>query len=139
MKPEKMALLQKSWGRFVASGNNIGISFYERMFAAYPSIRPLFRDNIREQSVKLMNMLNIVVNGIFNLADLEESLLALGARHRQFGVEDQDYAIVRECLLATLKEGLGEEFTDEIRCAWIEAYELIATIMIRGANAATES
>lgn len=138
MTPEKLALLQRSWDRFVAGGNNPGIRFYERMFAAYPSVRPLFREDIQGQAVKLMNMLNIVVNGIHDISELEESLLALGVRHRRLGVADEDYAIVRECLLATLEEGLGEAFTGEIRAAWVEAYEIIASIMIRGASAAEE-
>lgn len=32
-------------------------------------------------------------------------------------------------LLATLKEGLGEKFTSEIRAAWIVVFRLIATTM----------
>lgn len=135
MSPHELALLQKSWGRFVSHGNDAGISFYKRMFAAYPSIRPLFGEGLHEQALKLMNMLNIVINGMHNLAALEESLLELGAKHRQYGVEDEHYVIVGECLLATLEEGLDEEFTEEVRAAWVRAYEIIADIMMRGARA----
>jgi hemoglobin-like flavoprotein len=60
-------------------------------------------------------------------------LKQLGARHSGYGVQDDHYGKVATALLGTLEEGLGEEFTPELRGAWTEAYLLISSLMRRGA------
>ena len=43
---------------------------------------------------------------------------------------------VGECLLWTLKEGLGELFTTEVEKAWTAIYTIVADVMIEGGKAA---
>ena len=60
---------------------------------------------------------------------------ALGQRHVGYGVQEQDYAVVGEALLWTLGQGLGEDFTDEVKQAWTETYTTLAGVMIEASKA----
>jgi len=51
-------------------------------------------------------------------------------------VRTEHYATVGSALLWTLEQGLGEQFTPEVREAWTAAYGLLAQVMQQGAEAA---
>ena len=58
----------------------------------------------------------------------------MGERHVSYGVKAEHYDIVGATLLWTLEQGLGDNFTDEVKEAWTIAYGLIAGTMIDAAN-----
>jgi hemoglobin-like flavoprotein len=51
---------------------------------------------------------------------------------RKVTVTDSHYGSVGATLLWTLEQGLGSEWTPEVKAAWNEAYSLLAGVM-RGA------
>jgi hemoglobin-like flavoprotein len=55
----------------------------------------------------------------------------------QYGVEDRHYATVGEALLWTLEQGLGKDFTAEVREAWASAYGLLSRTMMDAASEMT--
>jgi methyl-accepting chemotaxis protein len=63
---------------------------------------------------------------------ISDTLYGLGQRHVGYGVKDQHFTTVAHALIWTLEQGLGDAYTDDVRDAWIEAYELIAGIMKDG-------
>ena len=107
--------------------------FYKHLFTLDPSLRPLFKGDIVHQSRMLMSMLGAAVNGLTNLEALVPVVRQLGARHVNYGVEDEHYATVGSALLWTLGEGLGEKFTPAVRDAWTAAYGLLSSVMLLGA------
>ena len=60
---------------------------------------------------------------------------SLGQRHERYGARDADYETVGAALLWTLEQGLGAAFTPEVRGAWAQAYDLLATTMKAAAAA----
>jgi hemoglobin-like flavoprotein len=58
----------------------------------------------------------------------------MGTKHGSYGVQEQHYGTVGACLLWTLEQGLGADFTPAVRDAWIAAYDLLAGTMKRGAR-----
>lgn len=107
--------------------------FYKRLFTLDPSLRPLFKGDMVHQSRMLMAMLGAAVNGLINLEALVPVLRQLGARHVNYGVQDEHYATVGNALLLTLDKCLGEKFTPAVREAWTAAYGLLSCIMLLGA------
>jgi hemoglobin-like flavoprotein len=100
--------------------------FYERLFAANPSLRPLFKNDMRIQGVKLMTTIALVV---YNLPDPSQVLPAirdLAVRHVEYGVKPADYDTLRDALLWTLGQVLGEDFTPAVREAWTLCYDELA-------------
>lgn len=129
MTPTQIALIQKSFDKVRPIADEAGALFYERLFSIDPPLRNLFKGDMDEQAHKLMVTLAAVVDGLDNLGAIVPDVHALGARHRRYGVKDRDYDTVGQALLWTLEQGLGGDFTPDVRAAWTAAYTLVATTM----------
>ncbi len=66
---------------------------------------------------------------------LVETLHGMGKKHAGYGVTAEMYPWVGECLLATLAELAGDDWTPEIEGAWTDAYGAISSLMLEGAEA----
>jgi hemoglobin-like flavoprotein len=136
MTPRQVQLVQASFSNVRLMADAAARLFYHRLFTLEPALKPLFRSDITEQGRKLMAMLGFAVRGLARPEAILPGLAELGRRHAGYGVEDRHYAIVGSALLWTLEQGLGEEFTDELKQAWADAYELIASAMKQAATEA---
>ncbi len=108
--------------------------FYGRLFELDPSLRSLFKDDIKEQGKKLMAVLKLAVKGLDDLEKLVPVVQELGRRHAGYGVKDRDYDTVAAALIWTLGQGLQEHFTPEVEKAWVEIYTLLADTMKAAAS-----
>jgi hemoglobin-like flavoprotein len=129
MTPEQVVLVQTSWEKVVPISDTAAELFYGRLFETDPSLKPLFKGDMKEQGRKLMTMITTVVRGLKNLGALVPAVKDLGRRHSGYGVKDEHYAIVGECLIWTLDKGLGPDFTPDTKVAWITAYSILADTM----------
>jgi hemoglobin-like flavoprotein len=127
--PRDIALVQSSWKQVQPAAAQAAAMFYGRLFLLDPSVRPLFRGDLREQGTKLMSMISVAVNALARIETLVPAVQALGRRHAGYGVEDRHYDTVEAALLWTLEQGLGEAFSDETRQAWRAAYGMLASTM----------
>lgn len=103
--------------------------FYSKLFKNDPSLRPLFKGDMKEQGIKLMKMLAIAVNSLGNMKALVPMLQDLGRRHVGYGVTSEMYNTVGDTLLETLEAALGPSFTQGIRHSWMQVYETVAAVM----------
>jgi hemoglobin-like flavoprotein len=134
MTPERRQLVTESWKKLAPNATLVGQIFYRRLFEIDPDLRPLFAATILDEQIrKLTTMLDLIVHWLDVPERLVPVLKQLGARHSGYGVQDDHYGKVATALLGTLEEGLGAEFTPELRGAWTEAYLLISSLMRRGA------
>ena len=135
MTPEEIKMVKASWAKVVPISDQAAELFYSRLFEVYPEVKPLFKtDDMKEQGRKLMAMIGTAVNGLDNLEPLLGAVKDLGKRHVDYGVKDEDYDKVAECLIWTLNQGLGDEFTDELEAAWVKTYTAVADVMKDGAS-----
>lgn len=135
MTPRQIALVNESWNSVQSLSDAAAQLFYARLFALDPSLRPMFRGELREQGRKLIAMISVAVNGLSRIETLVPVIEALGRRHAGYGVKDEHYVTVAEALLWTLQQALGERFTGEVREAWTAAYGLLAETMQGAARA----
>nr|XP_023875833.1 non-symbiotic hemoglobin 2-like [Quercus suber] len=56
----------------------------------------------------------------------EVPLMHLGSVHLKKGVVDSHFEVMKEALLRTIKEAVGESWSDEMGGAWGEAYDQLA-------------
>jgi hemoglobin-like flavoprotein len=138
MTPEQHVMVRESWQRFRPRLGELGLRFYEQLFALDPTVAHLFQDtDLVVQEEKLLAMFAEILRALDRPVELVGELKALGVRHAGYGVKDGDYASVGSALLWLLAQVLGDEFTSELREAWSEAYLLSAGIMRRGAARAS--
>ena len=136
MTSREITLIQESFRQVLPGLDSAATLFYARLFELDPSLRPMFRGDMKEQGRKLMQMLALAVTSLSQLDKLVPAVRAMGARHAGYGVREEHYATVGAALLWTLEKGLGPSFTDEVRVAWTNAYTLLADTMIDAARTA---
>jgi hemoglobin-like flavoprotein len=134
MTPEQVQLVQNSWEQVVPIADDAAELFYGRLFELDPSLKPLFKGDMKEQGRKLMKIITMVVRGLQKFDQLKLHVWQLGRRHTAYGVKKSHYQTVATALLWTLEQGLGAAFTPQVKVAWVEAYTIIAGVMQNGAD-----
>ena len=129
MTPQQIELVQTSFKKVVPIAGTAADLFYNRLFEIAPEVRPMFPQDMKEQKVKLMAMLGTAVSNLHKLDEILPAVKALGQRHKGYGVAATHYAPVGTALLWTLEQGLGPEFTPEVKAAWTETYTALAGVM----------
>jgi nitric oxide dioxygenase len=122
MNTAQQELVRASFARLAVIPEVAGALFYERLFASKPSFRPLFKNDMRVQGVKLMTMLAMVVYNLPEPGHILPAIRDLAVRH----VKLADYDALREALLWTLQQALGEDFTPADEEAWTICYDELA-------------
>jgi hemoglobin-like flavoprotein len=135
MTPAEKDLVQSTFAKLVPIADQAAAMFYGRLFEEDPSLRPLFKTDLRVQGQKLMQMISFCVKGLDALDQLVPAVQGLGRRHAGYGVTAAHYETVGGALLWTLEMGLGEDFTPDVKAAWTTVYTLLATTMKAAAPA----
>jgi hemoglobin-like flavoprotein len=130
MTPNQIDLVQSSFAKVADIADVAAELFYGRLFEIAPEVQPLFRGDMREQGRKLMTTLGVVVGGLKNLDAIASAAKALAVKHVSYGVKAADYKPVGEALIWTLEKGLGEDFSPEVKTAWVSAYGVLSGVMI---------
>ncbi len=140
MNPEQITLVQNTFKHIQPIAETAAGLFYNRLFELDPSLRPMFKNDIKEQGKKLMQALAFVVKGLKRPDTIIPVIQDLGRGHVHYGVKDAHYDTVGASLLWTLEKGLGEEaWTAEVEEAWTAAYGLISHVMKEAASEVTEA
>ncbi|XOV70620.1 MAG: globin family protein [Verrucomicrobiota bacterium] len=134
---EEITQVQASWEKCIPISEKAAELFYGKLFELDPELRSLFTSDIKEQGKKLMTMITVAVRGLSDLEKIVDDVKALGVRHVQYGVKDAHYDTVGEALLWTLDQGLGEDFTPELKESWTKVYLLLAGTMKEAAAASS--
>jgi nitric oxide dioxygenase len=106
--------------------------FYKRLFELAPELRQMFKGDMGLQAKKFSDMLAWVVAHLEQPDELSKELHALGARHRDYGVQIDHYAPLGSALIWMFQHTLGDRFTSEMEEAWLEAYAFISFEAERG-------
>jgi len=137
MTPKQIELVQGSWKKVLPIADTAAELFYGKLFSLDPSLKPLFKGDLKDQGRKLMSMIGTAVYGLTRLDEIVPAVQALGVRHAGYGVKPVHYATVATALLWTLEKGLGDAFTPEVKESWVGAYTLLAKTMQDAAAMAT--
>lgn len=115
--------------------------FYKRMFAAHPELLNTFNVSHQERGEQQQALARAVYAYAANIEN-PESLMAvlqgIANKHASLGVRPEQYPIVGEHLLASIKEVLGDAATDDIISAWAQAYGNLADILMGMESELTE-
>lgn len=129
MTPEQIELVKSSWAKVLPIADTAAELFYGKLFNLDPSLKPLFKGDMKEQGRKLMKMINTAVSSLDRLDAVLPGVQQLGIRHIAYGVKDEHYDTVGAALLWTLEAGLGEAFTTDTKAAWATVYGALADTM----------
>jgi len=127
--PQQKLLVQESFTKVEPIADQAAELFYGKLFEYDPSLKKLFKGDMKEQGQKLMATLKIAVKSLDDIESLIPVLQNLAIKHIDYGVSADDYTPVGNALIFALKTGLGSGFTPDLRAAWVEVYSTIATVM----------
>jgi nitric oxide dioxygenase len=134
--PEQIALVERTLEAIRPVFDDMVADFYRRLFAADPSVVPMFTTEPAVQRAKLAAELDQVMRSIRH----HEAFLAragvLGRQHQAYGVRPRHYATARVALMAALAGALGEQWTEPVAAAWSAAYDLTTEAMLAAGTAA---
>ena len=91
MTPEQIDLVRKSFARVSVDDDSLAADFYDRLFAADPSTRAMFKTDMAVQRVKFMRELEEIIRTIGDFDAFVAHLSDLGTRHVGYGVRPVHY------------------------------------------------
>jgi nitric oxide dioxygenase len=94
----------------------------------------VFKGDRRARFQKYISIVSATVRGLGNEETLLSAVRALGVRHARFAASDFHLASVGQALIWSLEKSLRNDFTPEVRSAWIAACEELSQTM-RGSGA----
>lgn len=134
LSSREIQLVQDTFAKVAPIAETAAEIFYSRLFEIDPELKSLFKTDIKEQGRKLMTMLAAAVNGLNDLNALVPVVQDLGKRHVGYGVKEDHYDKVAAALLYTLEKGLGDDWNEEVKSAWVSVYTILATTMKNAAS-----
>ena len=100
--------LETTFDLVAPRGEELMDIFYARLFAAAPSVTPLFDGtDLRRQKAMLLSALVLVRKSLRDMDAMVPTLRELGARHVGYGAKPEHYLVVGEVLIASLAEVAG--------------------------------
>lgn len=130
MTSAQKQLVRETFPRILESAVPIGLLFYGRLFDLEPSLRRMFKNDMRLQTRKLMETLNVAVESLDNLDAIRLRLSTLGKRHaEEYQVQSHHYELLRSALLWAFGHALEAEFHQDVKDAWSAVITEINQIM----------
>jgi hemoglobin-like flavoprotein len=132
-------MLEQSFDLVAPQGDELMTTFYDKLFEAAPSVRPLFAHvDMERQRQALLNMLLVLRESLRDLEDIVPDLEELGSRHIEYGAQAEHYPVVGEVLIGAMAQVAGDAWKPEYTSAWQEAYQVVQDVMLSGAAARAE-
>ena len=121
--------LQASLHYLLQEEERFSTVFYNKVFGKAPFVKDLFMNNIQEQGRLLTHMLGSIVYSLSRPQYLKMGLKSLGQNHVRYGVKNEYYPVVKEAMLETIPEILGEHYNERVGQAWEMAMDFIIDAM----------
>jgi len=131
--PEQAAVIKSTAPVLAQYGEVITRKFYHDMLENNPELKNVFNNTHQatgHQARALAGAVYAYAANIDELGNLSEAVELICHKHASLYIQPQQYEIVGENLLKTIKAVLGDAATDEIMDAWGAAYWQLADIMI---------
>jgi len=133
---EEMKLVRESFDRVRPIANFLASQFYNRLFDLVPETRSLFKRNAAaDQYRMLMTGLATLIREADRPDKFSSFAQGLAIRHVSFGVTPDHYEAAAQALIETLQQGLGSDFTGDVRRAWSSFCGALFTEMRHAASA----
>ncbi|MBI4890580.1 MAG: hemin receptor [Acidobacteria bacterium] len=129
-------MIRDSYEQIRTFDEAVFLLFYGRMFELDPTIRPMFRHDMKEQAKKLIQTLDLVVDSLDRMEALKPRLAELGRSHAGYGVKPHHYETLAAALLWAFGQALSAGFPAEVRAAWRAVLAELSAEMIAAGEGA---
>lgn len=128
MTTDQIKLVKRSWKIMMGIDPLLlGETFYSKLFADHPELRSLFPKEMKEQYIKLTDMMSSIIMRLDHPD--QDNIAEMGLRHIQYGVKPAHYKMVGEAMIWMLSKALGSEWDHATATAWLQCYEELTLAM----------
>lgn len=127
-------LIKESFDQILMESSSFADAFYNKLLQSNPSIRALFKGDMRTQSKKLLHMLWSVVYSLEHPEKLELFLVHYGKLHKSYGVKPDYFEPFKATLFWALEQKLSasQKFSPETKKAWSLLFDEMTRLMQQG-------
>ena len=125
--------LKESFEWFVPCGPALIGKVMRQLADDHPGIRAMFPDDVSNLNRKIFDTMKQVMSRIDRFETLEKPLADLGVKCDAEGAVAAHYAIVRDELLAAMRELSGDDWSVQLDVDWTELLDAVSGAMIAGA------
>src|SRR5690349_9153094 len=108
MTTESANRIRESFRLLAPQLDQVTRDVYDRIFAARPETRSLFRIDMQTQRQHLGAAFGLIVRNLTMLDALAGSFQQLGADHARAGVRPEHYPLVRDAMIGAIERALRE-------------------------------
>ncbi len=129
----EISLIKATREKILKNKLEVRRSFYNKIFEIAPETKSLFREGFLTFE-SLPDSFEFMYQHLDNLTEVKTEIKRLGLKHKTYKVKPKHYPVVREALIWTFQQYLGNDFTVELREAWIKIFNYMSKTMILGAK-----
>ncbi|RPE02301.1 NO-inducible flavohemoprotein [Candidatus Pantoea deserta] len=129
---QTIATVKSTLPAIAAVGPALTARFYDRMLTQHPELKNVFNMNNQRSGAQREALFNAICAygaNLDNLAALLPAVEKIAQKHASLAISPEQYAIVGENLLATIKELMDPG--EEVLAAWGRAYGVLADVFIQ--------
>ncbi|KAF5115759.1 hypothetical protein DV495_002664 [Geotrichum candidum] len=133
LTPDQISVIKATIPVLKEGGVTLTTKFYENMLNEKPEVRPFFNPAHQASGMQpkaLAHSLLLYATYIDDLGKLSDLVERIVSKHVTLLIQPDQYPIVGEYLIRTMKEVLGDLATDEVIGAWTAAYGDLANLLI---------
>ena len=126
--------IAESAQRILTGNDLISKLFYDKYLTRYPEIGWFFLETDMAHQAAMLRMALMMAEQYYRnrYKAMDDYLKVIGYRHKRRGVPTDLYADWRDCMLDTLKEFHGDDWSDALETEWAEAIDLAVSLMLKG-------
>lgn len=133
--PEQAVRLNNSFHVVSGQLDRLIELFYERLFAAAPSVRAMFPASLEGQRRHMTQAVLLVAQNMEQLENLREPLVKMGEAHDGYGAQEDHFPVVRDAMIQALAHVTGPSWNDVLAQDWRQALDTVSGFMIEGLRA----
>jgi len=138
MTPKQIKTVHESFQKLIPIVAEVGEAFYAKLFEIAPEARELFshafsnRGNKAQVISEVVNrhLRSLLTRSVTNTrVTISPAMRELGRRHVQYNITPAHFAKMKEALIWTLEQKLGDDFPPEVKDVWSSAFDNVALMM----------
>jgi hemoglobin-like flavoprotein len=130
MTEKEILLIKSSWKIFrQIEPTVLGDLFYGHLLHKNSSLASVFKYSLERQSLLLIDFLNTIIFRLEDLGSMQSKIKELAELYASYGITPKYYPYISDALMFTIEKGIGKDWNDEIKNAWINGNEEVNRLM----------
>lgn len=134
MDQQQIKRLESSFNLLAPRVQELMDRFFATLFTEHRAVRSMFPRDMSRLKEKLIASLMSMMKNLRTPEKMHHPLLDLGQRHVEFGVEQEQYVVFRDTLIATMGEVTGDAWDEQWSSDWTSMLDFVWSVMLQGAD-----